>query len=359
MAPAGGLQAPWFSFLVHLRSLGDLDRWSATAVRKGEDIGDWHDRVLRGPPLLASSFSFRSTPVTGDLIVIPRLPEGIIYGEGRRLVARAAQIAAERGARVAGLGGLTAPATRGGASLLPLLPAGLTLTNGNSFTALVSRANVREACEYLDRPHPVVAILGSTGSVGVAASQLLAEDEIDLLLIGRSTERARRAGPAATNRVRYSSQLADVGKADVVLVLTSGESARLSPEHFDGARERVVIDVAQPSNIAVGLREAFSQRRARVVRGGWVQMLGAISSHDHEAVMTDGESEAIPGSAPACLAETCLFAVDGIREHAVGPASAELARMLERIAARRGVRMCPLFLESDGSDRLQANAVGA
>lgn len=357
MAPAGGRQAPWFSFIAHLRSRGDLDKWNTTAATGAEDAEDWRDRALQGPPLLASTFSFRSTPVTGDLIVIPRLPEDIIYGEGRSLIARAVQISAERGARVVGLGGLTAPATRGGASLLPSLPDGITLTNGNSFTALVARANVLEACEHLGRAHPLVAILGSTGSVGVAASRLLVDDDIDLLLIGRSTERARRAGPAK-GRVRYSSQLADVAQADVILVLTSDKSARLTPEHFDGARERVIIDVAQPSNIAVGRRDAFRRRGARVVRGGWVQMRGAVSSHDHEAVMTEGEPGALPGSAPACLAETCLFAVEGIRDHAVGPASAELAQMLQRIAVRRGVAMCPLFLQPDDPSSAETNAAG-
>jgi predicted amino acid dehydrogenase len=359
MAPDGGRQVPWFSFVVHLRSRSDLDRWSTTAAMKGEDGEKWRDRVLRGPPLHASTFSFRSTPVTGDLIVIPRLPEDIIFGDGPEMVARAVQISYARGARVVGLGGLTAPATRGGMSLLPSLPAGLTLTNGNSFTAAVSRANVLEACEFLGRSRPLVAILGSTGSVGVATSQLLAEDAVDLLLIGRSTERARKAGPTGTGRVRYSGQIAEVSEADVVLTLTSGGTADLSPDHFDGSRERVIVDVAQPSNIAVDDREAFHRRRTRVVRGGWVQMPEPISSHSHESVMTDGEPAAPPGSAPACLAETCLFATEGIREHSAGPGSAELAHMLNRIAARRGVRVCPLPLEAATSDSFQADAASA
>jgi fatty aldehyde-generating acyl-ACP reductase len=358
MASTGGHQVPWFSFIAHLRSRSDLDKWNPKAATDRADGADWRDRVLRGPPVLVSTFGFRSTPVTGDLIVIPRLPEDIIYGEGRKLVARAVQIAVDRGARVVGLGGLTAPATRGGASLLPHLPAGVTLTNGNSFTALVARANVREACAYIGRPSPVVAILGSTGSVGVAASRLLVEDDIDLLLIGRSTQRARKAGPEVADRVRYSSELSDVALADVVLVLTGDSSARLTPAHFDDKRERIVVDVAQPSNIAINQRPAFRRSRVQVVRGGWVQMLGAVSSKDHAAVMTEGEPHAPRGSAPACLAETCLFAVDAIREHAVGPASAELARTLERIAARRGVQMCPLSLQprpSGGIDTGTAN----
>jgi len=358
MAPRGGHRVPWFAFVIHLRSRSDLDKWSATAKAKGAEAGDWRDRVLRGPPLHASTFSFRSSPVIGDLIVIPRLPEDVIYGEGPRLVARAVEIAYARGARVVGLGGLTAPATRGGTTLLPSLPPDLTLTNGNSFTAAAVRANVLDASKYLGCRRPLVAILGSTGSVGVAASQLLSEDDVDLLLIGRSTERARRAGPAATKRIRYSGELADVAEADVVLVLTSGANAELKPEHFDGARERVVVDIAQPANIALDRREGFRRRRVRVVRGGWVQMSGAISSHAHEEVMADGEPDAVPGSAPACLAETCLFATDGIREHAVGPGSADLARLLERIAKRRGVQVCPLPLEAAEPGGLRSDAVG-
>jgi fatty aldehyde-generating acyl-ACP reductase len=359
MAPDGGRQVPWFSFVVHLRSSSDLDRWSTTAVMEGEDGEKWRDRVLRGPPLHASTFSFRSTPVTGDLIVIPRLPEDIIFGDGPEMVARAVQISHARGARVVGLGGLTAPATRGGMSLLPSLPAGLTLTNGNSYTAAVLRANVLEACEFLTRPRPLVAILGSTGSVGAAASQLLAEDGIDLLLIGRSTERARRTGPGVMKRIRYSGEVAEVAEADAVLALTSGGTAQLRPDHFDDFRERVVIDAAQPSNIAVADREAFRRRRIRVVRGGWVQMPGAISSQRHQSVMTDGEPAAPPGSAPACLAETCLFATEGIRKHSVGPGSAELAHMLDRVAAKRGVKVCPLPLEAVTPDSFQDDAAGA
>jgi hypothetical protein len=40
-----------------------------------------------------------------------------------------------------------------------------------------------------------------------------------------------------------------------------------------------------------------------------------------------------------------MFAVEGIREHATGAASVDLAQRLERIAAKRGVRMLPLALD--------------
>jgi len=359
MAPPRGHQAPWFSFVVHLRSRDDLDRWATTSTVRGEAAEGWRERVMSGPPLVASTISFRTAPVNGNLIVIPRLPQDIIFGEGPKLVARAVEIAAARGARVVGLAGLTAPATRGGESLLPTLPHGVTLTNGNSYTAAVSCANVREACRFLGRERPSVAVVGSTGSVGMAASRLLAEDEeVDLTLIGRTTERARKAGPDPGGRVTYSGRIEDAAAADVVLTLTHDRSARLRPDLFDGARERVIVDVAQPTNVEYEKRGAFAARRVRVVRGGWVLMPGGVSSQDHKKVMTDGDPDAAPGSAPACLAETCLFAADGIHAHAVGPGSADLGRLLEQIAARRGVHVAPLSLEAAGSSGLAVDVAG-
>ena len=48
----------------------------------------------------------------------------------------------------------------------------------------------------------------------------------------------------------------------------------------------------------------------------------------------------------ACLAETYLFAREGIREHSVGHAAVELAVELERIADTYGVRPRELDFDS-------------
>ncbi len=341
-------RAPWFAFLVHLRKLEELDDWRTSALMKRHWANDeeWHQRVLAGPPFVISTLKFRASPVTGELIVIPRLPEDIVFGEGRKLIARAVQIAAERGARVVGLGGLTAPATRGGASLLPELADEVTLTTGNAFTAAVARQNVRDACRHLRRPRPLVAVLGATGSVGVAATRLLAEDDIELLLLGRSKQRLRRALPELDRRAEFATDLAELHRADIVLVLTSDPSARITPEHFNDARGQVVIDVAQPANVDVDTVAQLRAYKVEVVRGGWVHIPGATSSHDAHSVIAAEDQGAPAGSGPACLAETCLFAVEGVRTHAVGAASTELARRMEASAVRRGVRVLPLALQA-------------
>jgi fatty aldehyde-generating acyl-ACP reductase len=358
-ASPGRPHAPWFSFIMHLREPGDLDKWQAAdALRRHCATDDeWRDQMLSAPPVVAGTLHFRSSPVTGDLMVIPRLPDDIIFGDGRKLVARAVEIAARRGARTVGLGGLTAPATRGGESLLAALPKGVTLTNGNSLTALAARDNVREACAHLRREHLTVAILGSTGSVGVAASRLLADDDISLLLIGRSTQRVRATVPELGERAEFSGDLTDVRRADVVLVLTSEQSAQLTPDHFDDTRPRVVIDIAQPPNIGPAWWPAFRRHKAHVVRGGWVQLPGAVSSQTAENITTEGDRNAPRGCVPACLAETCLFAVEGISKHAVGKGSTKLAFQLEHAAARHGVVVRSLELSAGPEANSRADNV--
>lgn len=354
MAPALRHQAPWFSFLIHLRERGDIEKWSTAGTANMDPVRAEarRRRVLDAPPMVISTLRFRASPAIGEVILIPRLPEDVIRGEGRRLIARAVEIAAARGSHVIGLGGLTAPATRGGETLLAALPRAITITNGNAFTAVTARANVREARAFLERPRPNVAVLGSTGSVGGAVTRLLADDDVELLLIGRSVERAQRAVPELVDRARFSCELADVDAADIVLVLTGEASARLAPEHFRTARERVVIDVAQPPNVDRALRPTFLRRDVHVAQGGWVQLPGVASSHAPGRFITDDDPDAPRETAPACVAETWLFAVEGIQAHAVGTASAELARVLERSAARRGVRIRPLSLRrTDGPRR--------
>lgn len=353
MASVLGHQAPWFSFLIHLLERRDIDKWNASSMASADpaQAENRRNRLLAASPMVISTLRFRSSPALGEVILVPRLPEDIVFGEGRRLVARAVEIAAFRGSRVVGLGGLTAPATRGGETLLATLPPRVTLTNGNAFTAVAARANVQEAREFLDRPRPKVAILGSTGSVGGAVTRLLADDDVELLLIGRSVDRAKRAVPELADSVAFSSDLNDVNEADVVLVLTSDASARLSPQNFPVSRERVIIDIAQPPNITAELRPVFARRKVYVAKGGWVQIPGVASSHAPGRFISDDDADAPRDTAPACVAETWLFAVEGIQTHAVGAASVELARMLERSALRRGVLVRPLGLRRDTSRR--------
>jgi len=330
-------QAPWFVFLIHARGIQDLFqvRGSALIAEHSVDEDEFRDKMCTMPPTVLGQVTFGIGPVTGELIAIVRMPGQLLRPEGRQNISEAVRVAVTRGARVIGLGALTAPATRGGLTLVPELPRGVTLTTGNAFTAAIARANVAEAAQAMGLGDAAtVAVVGCHGSVGTAASRLLAASGTDLLLIGRTVARVERELPDLVTRARVSSELRDLANADIVLLLTSDPSAKLVPDLVrPGA---VVIDLAHPVNIEPDQYQYFLDRGVRVVQGGLVEIPGYHSEVDFR----------LPSrrAALACLAETYLFAREGIREHSVGPASAELAAELAVIAAGYGIRPWPLGL---------------
>jgi predicted amino acid dehydrogenase len=91
----------------------------------------------------------------------------------------------------------------------------------------------------------------------------------------------------------------------------------------------VVIDVTQPSNIPPSERGAFRARDVVVADGGVVRIPNYSSTYDF------GEIDC--RDTYACLAETYLFAREGIRQHSVGRPSTDWTRTIERVASKHGV----------------------
>lgn len=337
MLPHLSDRAPWFVFLFHFRGMDDLYRIGGTSFvrRYSRSEAELRTKIGSLPPLVAGEVVFGFTAIRGEMLCLTRMPEEMTTPCATRTVVEGVELALRRGAGVIGLGALTAPATGGGLKLLRHLPAGVTLTNGSAYTAAVVRHNVAEAgaALALDR-QARVAVVGATGSVGVPASHLLAEAGFDLILIGRSVKRAQhRLGNLADQAV-FAGDLGAVREADVVVLLTSDPSARLVPDQV--RTSTVVIDYAQPPNVAASVYDEFRRRGVTVVEGGIVRI------PQYACTLDIGLSD--PGNTFACLAETYLFAREGIREHSVGRPSAELARRLERVAQRHGVVPQPLGL---------------
>lgn len=337
MPPYLTSQAPLFVFLIHPRDIVDLYLVGGSSLIRERSSSDaeFMEKMLTLPPTIVGDVTFGIGRGRGELLAVLCMPDRIMRLHGRRQLLEAVHVAAGRGTKVIGLGELTAPATMGGLALLPDLPAGITLTTGNAYTAAIARHNVIEASAELGLgARATVAIIGCTGSVGVAASRLLAAAGFELVLIGRNPERVRRELPDLAGTFFVSGDRADVSKADVVLLLTGDSSAHLTPT--DPRPGSIVIDFAQPVNVRPSQYPEFLEHQVRVVEGGLVCIPGYRSSID----MRTADRKA----AFACLAETYLFACEGIREHAVGQASFELAVELERVAERHGVRARPLDL---------------
>lgn len=337
-------RAPWFVFLVHPRGMDDLYRdGTVRFVRRYSDSeAEVRAKACSLPPVVVGDAVFGSSTVRGELISVMRMPETMTDAGAARAVLEGAKVALQRGARVIGLGALTAPATGGGVTLLRHLPAGVTLTNGNAYTAAIVRHNVAEAHAALglDR-RALVAVVGCTGSVGVPTSQLLAAAGFDLLLIGRSVERARHLLGELAGCATFSGDMDDVRGADIVVLLTNDGAARITPERVRAGT--VVIDCAQPANVEPATHHQFRRRGITIVEGGIVRIPGFASTYDLGL--------ADPAEAFACLAETYLLARAGIRDHSVGCPSVEAVQRMERLAQRYGVRPRPLDLEADWQGR--------
>lgn len=326
---------PSFVFVVHPRNEDDIFHATCLSLLRQVSASDedFVARALKIPPTILGEATFGFAPFWGEVITIGCLPRDVPSARGRREILRAARIAVDRGASVIGLGALTAPSTEGGRMLLDQLPAGVTVTNGNAYTAAVLRSNVTEARDALGLDRPTrVAVLGCTGSVGSAVSRLLADAGFDLVLVGRQIARIRRVLGDIADAATLSEEVADVSGADVVLVLTSAASARLKREWL---REGiVVIDGAEPANVSEGDARAWHPQ-VTVTRGGRVLVPDYHCTYDFRL----GEAH----ETFACLAETYLFAREGIRQHSVGPPDPTTCERLERVATRHAVRPRSLF----------------
>lgn len=327
---------PWFAFLVHPRNQEDLLRYAPLKLLRDYSANDaeFFEKAYTLPPLIGGEFVFGCRPARGELISVMRKPQDMARPLARRWVKECVDLALRRGVHVIGLGALTAPATGSGITLLDNLPKGVTLTNGNAYTAAVARTNVVEAVKKARLTNPRVAVVGCTGSVGFAASHLLAREGIDLILIGRKIDKVKRLFGSPSARWTFSDNLAEVKLAQIILVLTNAESAKLHPELLEPGT--IVIDVAQPANIGIEQYNTFRTHDIFVAEGGLVIIPGYASTFNF------GLPE--PTCTFACLAETYLFASSGITNHSVGRPPMEFALEIEQLADECGLLIRPLDL---------------
>jgi predicted amino acid dehydrogenase len=335
----------WFTFLVHPRDIRDLDSIRAASLlrRYSSSEEDYVAKATTLPALVLGDVRVRGVVVRGEIICAVRMPDQVMQADGMRAVVEAAQLAAQRGTAIIGLGALTAPAMGGGVRLLRHLPSNIKVTNGNGYTAAVARANVHEAAQFLGLGTSArVAVLGATGSVGGAASWLLADDGFPLVLIGRTVARVRHLLGGLADRADFADTLDVLKTADIVLCLTHERGGKLSPEMLRPGS--VVVDVAAPYNVEPHRRPEFARYGVPVAKGALVRIPG------HSCV----QDFAMPGPEDtfACLAETYLLAREGLYQNSVGRPTADYARQIEELAERYGAYPRPItpdLIEFTGS----------
>lgn len=321
-----------FAFLIHPRNTVRSDM----GLLLGPAFGLVPNRVwstafahLPVPPVVTGSLSYADEPesVVGSLITVPLTPTQLLTLPRNKVQAKISEAvdkARDLGAEIVGLGALTAPASAGGKAFTKRTDIGV--TNGNAYTAAMTMLGMERLMVRM-RANPLIAIVGATGSVGSCLTRLWARQNGGrLLLVARSQGRLQALGTEARSYgadVAVSADMAEVRKADLIVLLTSAADAILRSEHLKAGA--VVLDDTVPRN--TDARLAKERDDVLVVDGGLVEIPGVT--------MKGGSIGLAPKLAYACLAETMLLALAGHQGHfSIGTPSVEQAEHMLRLAAR-------------------------
>lgn len=297
----------------------------------------------------------------GDFICVPKTAQQLLADPEGALqeIASAVQLAAERGAKIVGLGAYTSVVTMGGRQLLPHTK--VALTTGNSYTVVSGVEALLEAAKRLeiDVHCATGVVVGAGGAIGKALALLLSEQVQKLILVGNPARpkkseyrmlkvvaeiighlkemgeaghsfaedslgawvQSLRGIPSSadslTKWVDYVQELLNkpspvritisredaVPKADLLMVATSSLEALITPELLK--RGAVVCDLSRPSNVS----EAVLRERpdVLVIDGGIVAM-----PNSPDLGWNFGFEK---GTGFACMSETIMLALEKRYEH--------------------------------------------
>lgn len=235
---------------------------------------------------------FIGLPLTPDMMV-KNLPIEKVY---ERIV-QCAEVAAERGAKLIGLGAFSSVVGDGGITVARRSPIGV--TTGNSYTIATAIEGTLRACGLLgiDLPNATLAVVGATGSIGKTCARILARDFGRTVLVGRDLERTAAVAAEIPN-AEATVDLTRLRDADAVVTVSSAGKELVMPEHLrPGA---VVCDVARPRDVSV--RVAKERPDVLAIEGGVVRVPGQVDF---------GLDFGFPDkTAYACMSETMLLALE-------------------------------------------------
>jgi len=235
---------------------------------------------------------FIGCPMTPRMMV-ETLPLERVYES----IIECSRIAKELGADIIGLGAFTSVVGDGGITIAKHSP--IPVTTGNSYTVATAIEGTLKACDLLelDRSASTLAIVGATGSIGKTCSLILAPQFAKSLLIGRDIERTQSLAGSLPH-AEATSDLGRLGEADVVITVTSSETAIIGPEHLKSGS--IVCDVARPRDVSV--RVGRERGDVLVIEGGVVAVPGNV-----DFGMSFGFP---PKTAYACMSETMMLALE-------------------------------------------------
>lgn len=328
-----------FGFLIHPLSYDDVLRYEPKAAGKGRPL---IRKILEWLPAYKVSdiVGIRSKTgeeIEGHFIAVPLMPDQFLDLPREQVMARiirGANIAAELGCGIVGLGAFTSVVGDGGVTVSENCP--IAVTTGNSYTIAAGiQSLLRGAREMeidLDRAHATV--IGATGSIGAACSHILGNKVARLTLTARNATRLKNLShalqPHVTAVCDFTADIREaVRGADLVLTATSAVSDVVEPEDLrPGA---VVCEVSLPHDVS--RRVAVERPDVLVTEGGNVRVPGAVNFNFDFGLP--------PQTALACMSETMILTLENRFENYSLGRGINIHKVLEieRLAAKHGFEL--------------------
>jgi len=214
----------------------------------------------------------------------------------------------------------------------------IAVTSGDSYTAAVSVYATQNAAQRMgiELAKATLAVVGATGAIGGAVSQLLVSSVGRMLLIGRHPGRlaviADKVHAAGDIEVITSTNVSDIREADVVITVTSAGGNLIQPDMLK--RGAVVCDVSRPRDVSVQVTRERDD--VLVIDGGLVRVPGNVDfgfNYGLPADLTYG-----------CFAETITLTFESLFEdYSIGKAlSVAQIRYIDALATKHGFELAAL-----------------
>ena len=299
-----------FAFLVHPRDITDIYRKYPFVKYVPDKIVEFIFKLM--PPIIVSKPKGLKDKdgnfINGLILSVSATAKQMMEDRkfAQKKILQTVKFAEKRGAKIIGLGALTASLTKGGLDLIGKTSAGI--TTGRVYTTISVTENVSRVAEKLnlDLNKITLAIVGAAGGIGSACAGVLAKKGIknfifvDLerkkSLMNELVQDIRKMGYNNEASFKISSDVNDIYPADIIIAATNASDVVIRAK--DLKKGAVVINDAQPSDISPDI---FKKREdVLIIEGGIINTPGIRYNFDFGLAAKDNTF--------SCLGEVMILA---------------------------------------------------
>ena len=322
-----------FAFLVHPRNIQDI--YKEFPFLKIVPVVLFMFFFKKISPVILSTVNGvvdeKGKKIKGVIISLPITAEQMLRDRNlaKKQVFRAIKKAKKLGATYVGLGSFTSVVTSGGQDVCGLIE-GVHVTNGNALTASMTYLGIQDLIRNSTVREPNIAIIGATGSIGSAVTELLTKDGSfgTLYIVGRTPSHIQKLLQRITphphsHRVMETNMEEALPKVDIVVTATSASGTVIRAELLK--KDAIVYDITQPKNTPQDL--LTKRPDVTFIDGGLIK----LPEHIHV-----GYNFGIPTNTSfSCLAETILLSLAHYPDDfCVGNVTLEQVKYAETLANR-------------------------